>query len=53
MPIETVQVTTDETASGYMIINREDFDPAVHTLFGQSEASAPAPKKTSSKKSTE
>ncbi|NJB67502.1 hypothetical protein GGQ74_001142 [Desulfobaculum xiamenense] len=33
--IETVRIVSEDTTSGFMVINRDDFDPESHTLFGQ------------------
>jgi hypothetical protein len=48
-PIETVNIVSDETECGYVIINKRDFDAAVHTLFGASESETPPEKKKSKK----
>lgn len=34
--LSTVKVQSDDTASGYMIINASDFDASMHTLFSES-----------------
>ena len=33
IPLETMKVASDETESGYMIINASDFDAAVHKKY--------------------
>lgn len=33
MILETIKVKTADTESGFMIINKSDFDPAVHEAF--------------------
>ena len=35
MNISTVKIATPETESGFMIINEDAFDPAVHQLWGE------------------
>lgn len=35
MKIETVKIVKDNGRTGYAIINKADFDPAIHELFGE------------------
>jgi hypothetical protein len=48
--IETVQIVSDETEMGYVIINKSDFDPSVHRVYGEAPADTPPEKKSRSKK---
>lgn len=34
--METVKIVSNETSSGFMIVNKDDFDPAVHKLWKES-----------------
>lgn len=34
MILETVKIKCDRKPSGYVIINKSDFDPKIHELFG-------------------
>lgn len=41
--IKTIRVASEETAAGYMIINADDFDPAVHTMHDRADPRERAP----------
>lgn len=49
MELETVTIVADN-AKGRKIINKSDFDPARHTLFGAAPKPKPAPKATPAKR---
>lgn len=42
MKIETVKIEADE---GYVIINKSDFDPKKHTLYGEKKPVKPVYKR--------
>jgi hypothetical protein len=39
--LETVKIKNDRQESGYVIINKSDFDPKVHELYGSSLSDEP------------
>lgn len=41
MTLETVAIANHATPGGLTIINKDDFDPAVHSLYGAEEAEKP------------
>lgn len=43
MVYETRKVASDDTESGYMIINCSDFDPAIHEPMDEGSDAAPLP----------
>lgn len=49
--MKTVKIANKDAASGFTIINEDDFDPKVHTLHGAEKPAPKAPaKKTAAKK---
>jgi len=34
MELETVKIVCERQSSGYVIINKSDFDPKIHELYG-------------------
>lgn len=49
--MKTVKIANKDAASGFTIINEDDFDPKVHTLHGADKPAPKAPaKKTAAKK---
>lgn len=46
MDIKTVKVVMPDTASGFMLINEDEFDPAVHQLWEEGEAAPLLPHAT-------
>jgi hypothetical protein len=49
MNLETVKIVCSETNTGYMIINKSDFDPETMTEFDAEVADAPKPAKKTKK----
>lgn len=50
--IETVKVDNPAEAGGYMIINKSDFDPERHKLFGMKTEKAETTKQSKGSKAT-
>ena len=44
IPLETVKVRSDETDSGFMIINAADFDGSIHEKFVDKNVEKPSKK---------
>ena len=49
--VETVKVQAEHLESGYMVINKADFDESKHKLFGSDAKAQKQPEKSAGKKS--